>query len=252
MNNNSTERFSNRVDDYVKYRPTYPKRVIAVLRERYYIDKDQLVADIGAGTGISSELFLDAGFRVIGIEPNPEMREKATVLLQDQPLFSIQNGTAEATELDAKSVDLIASGQAFHWFDQEKAKIEFKRILRPEGRVLLIWNERLVQSAFEKAYEQLIIDHGKSYLKVDHRNIHLDDIQQFFAPGSVSLEVFDNFQLFDYTSLEGRLLSSSYMPSRVDGGYPAMIRDLKALFDQYQDQGEVRVNYDTKVFIGKF
>lgn len=252
MHQKSTERFSNRVEDYVKYRPHYPKEMIQVLLNKYHLHPDQLVADIGVGTGISSLLFLEAGFRVIGIEPNMEMRDKARHLLQGHKSFKIMDATADGTLLDTGSVDIILCGQAFHWFDQSKTKAEFMRILKPAGLVLLVWNERLVQTAFEQAYEQLIINYGNAYLKVDHRNIQLEDIKKFFAPGLVSLETFENFQLFDYGGLEGRLLSSSYMPSRNDTAYPAMIKALKALFEQYQVQEKVRVNYDTKLFIGRF
>lgn len=248
----STERFSNRVEDYVKYRPHYPEEILAMLHDRYQVDKDRLIADIGAGTGISSELFLKAGFQVIGIEPNREMREKAAFLLHGYTNFSVLDGTAENTSLPGASVDVIIAGQAFHWFDRQLAKKEFKRILKKEGLVLLIWNERLTHSAFEKEYEALIVRHGNNYLKVDHRNIHLEDIQAFFGAGSLSLTTFENYQVFDFEGLKGRLLSSSYMPGVNDPGYTAMVSDLKVLFDSYQQDGNIRINYETNVYAGRF
>lgn len=252
MSEKSTERFSNRVEDYVKYRPHYPTEIMAMLRERYHVDKDKLIADIGAGTGISSELFLKAGFRVTGIEPNREMREKAAFLLQDYTNFTVLDGTAENTGLPDASVDVIIAGQAFHWFDRQLAKKEFKRTLKKGGLVLLIWNERLARSVFEKQYEALIVRHGNNYLKVDHRNIHFEDIQVFFAPGSVSLTTFENCQIFDFEGLKGRLLSSSYMPGVNDPGYTAMVGDLRALFDRYQKGGTIRIDYETNVYAGRF
>lgn len=143
MSEKSTERFSNRVEDYVKYRPHYPTEIMAMLRERYHVDKDKLIADIGAGTGISSELFLKAGFRVTGIEPNREMREKAAFLLQDYTNFTVLDGTAENTGLPDASVDVIIAGQAFHWFDRQLAKKEFKRTLKKGGLVVYLSSQDL-------------------------------------------------------------------------------------------------------------
>jgi SAM-dependent methyltransferase len=254
MSEKNTERFSNRVEDYVKYRPHYPKEILQYLKDQCHIDPHHtpVVADIGAGTGISAELFLDAGFQVRAVEPNKEMREKSVSLLSHYNKFNAVDGAAEATSLPDKSVDLIIAGQAFHWFDRERAKQEFKRILKKEGYVLLLWNERLTRSAFEKQYEDLICRHGNSYRKVDHRNIRLEDIQAFFSPGHVRLKTFANCQRFDFKGLLGRLLSSSYMPATADPGYPAMAQELKSLFDRCQQAGQVQIDYDTNLYIGQF
>ena len=187
---NSTTRFSNRVEDYVKYRPGYPTEVINFLQEKYGITSDKLIADIGAGTGISTALFLHAGYKVIAIEPNKPMRDKAIDLLGSLPGFSAQNGTAEHTGLDTNSIDAIIAGQAFHWFDAEKAKTEFKRILKPSGLTVLIWNERKTSSIFEQDYDALIVRHATDYKQVDHRNIDTEHIARFFYPAPVRLQVF--------------------------------------------------------------
>jgi SAM-dependent methyltransferase len=251
MNTNSTSRFSNRVDDYVKYRPSYPAEIIGFLQGSYDLSTDKLIADIGAGTGISTALFLDAGYRVIAIEPNLEMREKSIELLGSQPGFKAQNGSAENTGLETGSIDAIIAGQAFHWFDAVKTREEFKRVLTSGGIVVLIWNERLTASAFEKEYDQLIITHGKDYVKVDHRNIDPTAIGAFFSPETFHLQEFANKQVFDFEGLAGRLLSSSYMPTKDDSGYDPMIADLKILFDKYQQDGLITINYDTKVYVGR-
>jgi SAM-dependent methyltransferase len=251
MPQDNTKRFSNRVEDYVKYRPHYPAEIIPFLQSAYGLSTDKLIADIGAGTGISTELFLDAGYRVIAVEPNTEMREKAIELLGDKPGFEAQDGTAEDTGLDSGSVDAIVAAQAFHWFDREQVKAEFQRILKPGGLVVLIWNERLTASAFEKEYDELIIRHGKDYRKVDHRNIDTEKIKSFFAPLPCGLKIFPNQQLFDFEGLQGRLLSSSYMPSADDEGYEAMVADLRALFDKYPEGGMIRISYETKVYVGR-
>lgn len=248
---NSTTRFSNRVEDYVKYRPGYPTEIVKFLHDTYSLTQDKLIADIGAGTGISTALFLKKGYRVIAVEPNLEMREKAIELLGSYHGFIPHDGTAENTGIENNSVSAIIAGQAFHWFDTVKTRIEFKRILKPDGIVALIWNERKTTSAFEQEYDELIIKHGNDYVKVDHRNIDTEHIATFFNPAAVHLEIFANKQVFDFEGLKGRLLSSSYMPARDDNGYQPMINDLQLLFNKYQHNGVIVINYDTKVYSGK-
>jgi SAM-dependent methyltransferase len=248
---NSTIRFSNRVDDYVKYRPGYPTEIIDFLQHNYNLTTDKLIADIGAGTGISTALFLNAGYRVVAVEPNLEMRNKAIELLGALPGFKAQDGTAEATGLDTGSIDAIIAGQAFHWFNAETSRVEFKRILKPDGIAVLIWNERKIASAFEKDYDELIIKHATDYVKVDHRNIDPEHIGAFFHPQPFQSAIFQNKQVFDFEGLAGRLLSSSYMPTKDDSGYEPMITDLRELFDRYQQNDVIAINYDTKVYVGR-
>ena len=252
MLTNSTTRFSNRVEDYVKYRPHYPVEIIPVLQQKYNISTNNLVLDIGAGTGISAELFLNAGYKVIAVEPNKEMREKSVELLGSNANFIAKNGTAEDTGVESNTIDVIICGQAFHWFDREKSRIEFQRVLRENGKVLLLWNERLTASAFESKYDELISTHGKDYVKVNHRNIDIESIKDFLHPGNMVLETFHNKQLFDFVGLQGRLLSSSYMPSYTDPAYTAMIDNLQKLFNKHEANGQVQINYETKVYIGNF
>jgi len=248
---NNTTRFSNRVEDYVKYRPTYPKEIISFLQERYGLSIDKTIADIGAGTGISTTLFLHAGYAVFAVEPNEAMRNKAIELLGKEARFAAVAGTAEHSNLAPQSIDAIVVGQAFHWFDMQLSKVEFKRVLKENGLLILIWNERQTTSDFEKKYDQLIVDHGIDYVKVDHRNIGDEDIQRFFDPNDVELKIFPNQQVFDFTGLKGRLLSSSYMPKEDDPGYPLMIEALQKLFDQHQQAGTITIHYDTKVYVGR-
>lgn len=210
-----------------------------------------IIADIGSGTGISAELFLEQGYTVLGIEPNREMRERSVALLKTFPNFTAIDGAAEATTLPSSNVDVIIAGQAFHWFDPEKTRAEFDRIVKPGGYVVLMWNERLVASAFEKAYEQFIIAHGNQYQQVDHRNIDTPSIERFFAPQQVLLKEFPNQQVFDLAGLEGRLLSSSYMPSKSEAGYQSMISDLQILFDRFQKDDRVTIHYTTKAYTAR-
>lgn len=248
MKNNSTARFSNRVSNYVKYRPSYPTAIVDYLQQFHNLSTHKIIADIGAGTGISSQLFLERGYKVIAIEPNAFMRVKCEELLRQYQHFSTSAGTAENTLLDTESVEAIVCAQAFHWFNNEYTHAEFKRILKPGGIVVLMWNERLTSSQFEKAYDEFIVRNGIDYKSVDHRNIDRESIQNFFAPSTVTLKTFNNHQIFNFDGLKGRLLSSSYMPSESDERYEPMINELKLLFEQYQQAGQVQINYATKVY----
>ena len=252
MVNNSTERFSNRVEDYAKFRPGYPISILNYLQDQYHLTTDKSIVDIGAGTGISSALFLEAGYAVRAVEPNREMREKSGELLGHYPRFTPIDARAENTTLPDKTADAIVAGQAFHWFDKEKSKKEFERILKPGGILVLIWNERKTASSFELGYDELIVKHGKDYLKVDHRNISDQDIEKFFSPYTGTRKVFDNYQIFDFEGLRGRLLSSSYMPAKDQSGYGAMVDDLLKLFEKYKEDNRIRIDYDTKLYAGTF
>ncbi|HXB94879.1 MAG TPA: class I SAM-dependent methyltransferase [Puia sp.] len=242
-----TERFSDRVEDYVKYRPHYPETVVDYLRDTYFLSPEWTIADIGSGTGISAELFLGKGNLVYGVEPNPDMRKKAEELLGGR--FISIDGTAEATGLQGGCVDLVVAGQAFHWFDPVRSRAEFVRILRPGGVVVLVWNERLIETGFEQEYEALILQYGTDYKTINHKNISDEKIGAFFHPAAFSLAVFPNEQRFDLAGLKGRLLSSSYIPKE-GPAFAAMIGDLERLFDRHQSDGRVRVGYDTKVYSG--
>jgi SAM-dependent methyltransferase len=247
----STTRFSARVGDYVKYRPHYPPEVLSYLQQEIRLDSSWTVADIGSGTGISTALFLNGGHKVFGIEPNREMRTKAEELLMPySSRFISLSGTAEETGLPADSIDLIVSGQAFHWFDREKAKKEFTRIARAGAYAVLIWNERLVESDFEKDYEALILRYGGDYKTINHKNITDLQIGEFFYPQPFMVRIFDNEQIFDLEGLTGRLVSSSYIPREGDLGYDAMVADLGSVFEKYNSGDRVRIGYETKLYLG--
>ncbi len=249
MASNSTTRFSDRVEDYVKYRPHYPAGILTHLEEAYAFGPSWIVADIGSGTGISTELFLQNGNRVVAIEPNREMRLKAEELLGGYSQFVSIEGTAEETGLAAASIDLIVAGQAFHWFDARRARTEFVRITRPGAVVALIWNERLILSDFEREYEGLILRYAGDYKAINHKNLTDAQFSGFFYPQSYQLRPFDNEQRFDFDGLRGRLLSSSYIPKE-GPVHEAMMEALAALFNQHAVDGQVRVGYETKVYSG--
>ncbi|RQO30921.1 class I SAM-dependent methyltransferase [Taibaiella sp. KBW10] len=246
----STNRFSNRVSDYKKYRPHYPKEIVLFLQAQYGLSPQKTIADIGAGTGISSLLFLELDYTVIAVEPNAAMRAAASADLKEYSKFSALDGTAEHTLLPDHSVDAVVAAQAFHWFDKVPVRKEFQRILKPDGYVVLIWNERLVRTEFEQAYDQLILKYAIDYVQISHRNVDYESIKDFFAPNSCTEQLFANQQLFDFEGLKGRLLSSSYMPKQENPVYEEMINDLKKLFAHYQQDNKIRIGYETKVYVG--
>ncbi len=150
----SKERFSNRVEDYVRYRPGYPRAVLDLLREECGFAPESVVADIGSGTGILTQMLLENGNVVYGVEPNAEMRAAGESLLQRYARFRSVAGSAEATTLPDASVDFVFVGQAFHWFEPKAARAEFERVLKPRGWVAVIWNERKKDAtAFLREYE---------------------------------------------------------------------------------------------------
>jgi ubiquinone/menaquinone biosynthesis C-methylase UbiE len=249
---NNTHRFSNRVDNYVKYRPGYPKETLTFLTEITGYTPAWTVADIGSGTGISTSLFLDNGNTVYAVEPNGPMREKAEALLDHHRNFISINGTAENTTLSSSSIDLITAGQAFHWFDPTSTKKEFVRILRPGGAIALLWNERQKTSLFEKAYEDLLTTYGTDYKTVNHSNVREKDIAAFFYPSLLHLKITGNRQAFDWRRLQGRLLSSSYIPTEQNDTYEKMIKQLREIFDTYQQDGFVYFDYQTKLYMALY
>lgn len=246
-----TERFSTRVENYLRYRPGYPHDIVALLAQECSLRPEHSIADIASGTGIFTRLLLENGNRVFGVEPNPAMRQAGEAFLRSYSLFISVAGTAEATTLPDGSVDLVTAAQAAHWFDREKTRREFARILRPGGWVALVWNERSTEAtAFLREYEQLLLAYGTDYREVRHERT-TTTIETFFAPSPCQSRVFPYRQELDYEALEGRLLSSSYTPEPGDSRHEVMLRELRRVFDSHQTGGRVAVEYNTRVFCGR-
>jgi SAM-dependent methyltransferase len=246
-----TKRFSNRVENYVKYRPVYPADVIGLLEAECGLTPASVIADVGSGTGILSELFLKHGNRVFGVEPNREMRAAGDKLLAKYSKFSSLDATAEATTLVNASIDFITAGQAFHWFDRERSRAEFERILKPHGWVVLMWNGfRVESSPLNNAYQQLVLKYGTDYQEV-RREIIAGDIESFYAPGACRCVRFEFKQDFDFEGLKGRLLSSSYAPEPDHPNYQPMLCGLQEIFDANQKDGNVVFCYETELYYGQ-
>lgn len=248
-----TERFSDRVDNYLRYRPGYPPQVRELLRERYQLTPSAEIADVGSGTGALARLFLENGNRVFGVEPNAAMRRAGERVLAQFPRFTSVAGTAERTTLDDRSVDLVTAGQAFHWFRPGPTRLEFGRVLRPGGRVMLVWNERRVEgTGFSEDYERLLRTHGTDFAEVNHvRSGSPERIRAFFAPMPVDSWNFENEQSFDLAGLKGRLLSSSYVPAEGEPGCAEMLLEVEDVFDRHEEGGTVTIRYDSRVYVGR-
>lgn len=253
MPENVTQRFSNRVDNYVRARPGYPADVVETLQREAGLAAGATVADLGSGTGISSELFLRRGCRVLAIEPNAAMRQAAEERLSGLPGFTSIDATAEATGLPDASVDLVLAAQAFHWFDQPAAKREFTRILRPGGTVALLWNSRLTDATpFLQDYEALLQEFGTDYQQVNHQQLDETAVNAFFAPRTVQRRVFPNAQRLDQDGLRSRLLSSSYVPSADDPRSVPMLARLDEIFARRAENGLVELQYRTELSFARW
>jgi SAM-dependent methyltransferase len=245
-----TLRFSDRVDSYRRFRPGYPPEIIPFLEREVGLSRSSVVADMGSGTGIFTEMLLRAANQVFAVEPNDAMRQAAEHSLRAMPGFTSVNGTAEEPQLSDASVDIITSAQAFHWFNAPKARQSFARILKPGGRVVLVWNDRKQEGTpFLAGYEQLLREHGIGYPVVDDANL-ATTIDGFFSRGSCRKEEFANSQTLDLDGMLGRLMSASYVPNTGD----AAARFRKAaelLFRNHEVNGMVTLEYLTNVYYGK-
>lgn len=240
------KRFSTRVENYIKYRPNYPPQIIEFLTEKKILSKQSIIADVGSGTGILSELFLKNGNKVFGVEPNSEMRRTAEKMLKDYPNFVSIHSSAENTSLLSNSIDLIIVGQAFHWFNVEKTRKEFKDILKSDEYIVLIWNNRRkTGKGFSNQYEKLISKYGTDYKQVRKNEKNIDEFFQY------EKEIFYNYQDLNFEGLKGRLLSASYIPLEGNPMHKKMINDLKAIFEENKKNGKIRIEYDTEIYYGK-
>jgi len=252
MTNNSTSRFSDRVNNYVKYRPGYPPEAISYLEKECRLSPQSIIVDIGSGTGIFTKLLLEKGYTVYAVEPNDAMRGEADRQLKNYPGYHSINGTAESTNLPGKTADLIVCAQAFHWFNTPATKAEFKRILKPGGNVALIWNNRDIEADdFAIAYELLLKQQSGDYEQINHQNLAETDFVNFYRNGKFSLVKFHNRQVFDFEELAGRAFSSSYVPAEETEAGHHFKASLQELFDCYNKHGKVIFRYQTEVYLGK-
>ena len=246
-NYNPTSRFSDRAQQYSLYRPEYPRAIIDFLEQNIGLTPNNIIADIGSGTGIFSKLFLKAGYAVSSVEPNDEMRKQAETSLQKYPGFRSVGGTAEATTLPDHTVDLITVAQAFHWFRPAETRKEFERILKASGHVLLVWNILQSNTPFLKGYTALKETFAQ---KIEHpHRANLERIREIFDPAPVTTHNFKQSQQLDIEGLKGHLLSFSTVPLESDHRFSEMMRELERLFEQHNHQGLIDLEYETKIYL---
>lgn len=248
----STSRFSGRVESYRLHRPGYPAAIVDLLGHECGLSGDSVIADVAAGTGLLTEIFLARGFRVIAIEPNQQMRDACATLTSQFPQLRCVDGTAEATGVADHSADLITVGQAMHWFDLERTRREFVRILKPGGWCAVLYNNRRMKGdAFHEGYEQILVEFGNDYETVKHSHMTEDRLAAFFAPNKMRSASFENSQQLTLEGVMGRILSSSYMPQPGQPRYEEMSRATSDLFSQNETGGHVRIDYDCAVCYGQ-
>jgi SAM-dependent methyltransferase len=239
------QRFTDRVGDYVKFRPSYPVELVNYLSLQ---GRPLRVADIGSGTGLFAKLLLEAGHEVYGVEPNSAMRAAGEKFLVGFPLFHSQEGGADWTGLPSGEFDLITAAQAFHWFDVQKTKRECQRILKPEGRVALIWNGRETKSEFGKAFDAF----NRKFANDDpfaDRNWE-EIFHSFFGGEHYESLRFDYSQTMDWEAFWGRFQSVSYSPKPDHPNFEPARAALKNIYVQYAENGFVKMVYETELFYG--
>ncbi|MDX3913971.1 MULTISPECIES: class I SAM-dependent methyltransferase [Olivibacter] len=244
------DRFNFRADNYDKYRPGYPQGLLDFIYKHNSLNEQSVIAELGAGTGILTEELVKWPCSIIAIEPNDEMREKAIQTLQRVKNCVIKDATAEETGLADHSIDLIICAQSFHWFDAMKAKREFERILKNQGKAAIIWNIRSAETTFEKEYEEFILEFSIDYKEVKNRETRGNNLKNFFLPNSMEehLFIYDTYLTFE--QLLGRTLSYSYMPNEGHKRTPEMKTRLRVLFDKYATNQIISLSYKTKLFMG--
>lgn len=248
----TADRFSNRVENYVRFRPGYPAEMLELFRDEMGLTANSVVADIGCGPGQSSEPFLEFGCTVFGVEPNELMRGAAEEILSKYENFNAVDGSAHDTGLEADSVDVAVAAQAFHWFDDEKTAAEFERIIAPGGYAALIWNERQLDTTpFLRAYEELLLEFGTDYGSVRHDSITSEEIADIFGK-EFRLGTYPNAQALDLEGVKGRLMSSSYTPPEGDPRFGPMIEKLESIFAEHSESDRIQILYDTNVFYAQF
>jgi SAM-dependent methyltransferase len=248
-------RFTRRVPYYHISRPRYPIQVLDLMRERMSLSPTHVIADIGAGTGISSELFLGNGNTVYAIEPNEAMLAIAIEHYGQNPRFRPFAGSAESTTLADNSVDFAVAGQAFHWFNLSKAKIEISRIVKADGWVMLFWNMRHEEdSPLQRAYNQLMQDfdvEGLGEFRQTAGNRDEDDLNVLFGAGKWQQASFPNQQVLDFDGFKARVLSASYMPLEGEDRYDELMTAVQKLFADHHNNHKVTLLYRTDVYWGK-
>lgn len=239
---NPLDRFSSRAQDYAKYRPSYPSEAIDTILGS---GTNLTIADIGAGTGISSRLLADRGATVWAIEPNAAMRSEA----QPHPQVTYREGTAEQTGLPDRAVDIVTCCQSFHWFEPLATLQEFHRILKTSGRVALMWNDRNLEDEFTRQYSDIVNAASEKGIfdNIDRKSSAALQTTSWFT--HYRAHTFSATHELDRDSLIGLVMSASYAPQS-GAAYDQLMIDLEALYDRGKDAiGKVTLTYQIKLYL---
>lgn len=253
MASNNVERFTNRVDEYERYRQRYPAdEVLVRLRSWCGLDPLWRIADVGAGTGMLSEVFLANGNPVTAIEPNAEMRAACERLQSTWPQLKVMDGTAEETGLANASMEVVAAGRAFHWFDHARALPEFRRVLVPDGWVVLVSIGRAKDNTRQTAaFEQLLVDFGTDYKYIRGGYRVHENLSEMF-PGELHQDQIHGEQTASWDELLGFTMSLSVVPTREDPNYTGFERALRGWFDEFASDGVLRIVTTCWISAGRF
>ena len=246
------DKFTNKVEDYIKYRPSYPQEFIEYLIKGVGLNRDTILADIGAGTGKLTKQLGDKVKKLFAVEPNLNMRTACQKYCSDLKNLTVTNGSAEDTALPNNSVDFITVAQAFHWFDRDKSKIEFKRILKEDGKVILVWNSKVAESELVKETDMICRRICPDFKGFSGGNGTGSDVySNFFKNASCEYKVFDNDQSLTLESYIGSGLSASYAPVTGDINYGVFIEALTELFNKYCKHGNLHIPVKTHSYVGE-
>lgn len=243
--------FTGKVADYVASRPGYPAPLFELLRAACPPTAGAVVADIGAGTGLLTQGLLAAGYRVVAVEPNADMRRAADSRLGARPGYRSADGSAEAQPFDDGSLDLITAAQAFHWFDVERARNECLRVLRPHGQVALIWNDRVLADPLHAALDDVFAAYGGERRGALVAHEERRDVPRFFGAGRSAEHAWANEHLLDEGGLLALVFSRSYMPARESAAGREAAQRVGAIFRQFAAEGVLAVRYVTVAIVGR-
>lgn len=238
---------------YEKYRPSYPEEYLNYLISKCNLNKNSVVADIGAGTGIFTKQLLDKNLKVIAVEPNDKMRKVLEEKLNGNKNFTSINGTDKNTNLKENSIDLITVAQAFHWFDIKSFRKECKRILKPNGKVCIIWNKLDTNDTIVKEEKNIDYTYTNQFKEIN--NILQDEkreqlIKEFFSNGTYECKITENNQIYNKETFIGVNLSKSYSLRKEDKNYNEYIKAFKDLFDKYSKNGNLTIKNNTFAYLG--
>jgi ubiquinone/menaquinone biosynthesis C-methylase UbiE len=243
----ATTRFSTKAEVYARARPRYPRTVVTFLEEQGVLRPDSMIADIGVGTGLSAEPFLEAGYQVIGVEPNERMRLEGDAYLKKYSRYRSVIGTAEATTLADASVEVAIAAQAFHWFDIESTRAEMQRILKPGGWFVAMWNHRNHQSSpVQEQYETILRKYCSEYPRLAILYRSPERSAAFFVNGYHDATLPNPGQM-SWDLFAARIQSASYIPKETEREYGQMIQEMQQLFEKYAHGGVLR--FDLEIWL---